>query len=60
MNPTTALQKNYRSSLMETIITKNRAKTITLQKLADNVIFSWWIFYLSSLFAVTLALAIVK
>jgi len=60
MNPTTALQKNYRTSQMETIITKKRTKTITLQKIANNVIFSWWIVYLSSLFAVTLALAIVK
>jgi len=60
MRPTTELQKNYRTSLMETIVTKNRTKTITLQKITDQVIFSWWIFYLSSLFAITLGIAIMK
>jgi len=60
MNPTTELQKNYRTNTMETINMNRGAKEISLHKIADRMILSWWILYLSSIFAITFGLVIMN
>ena len=60
MKTNSELRKNYRTNQVETIEMNSSTEAIALQKIAGRIIYLWWILCLSSIFSITLGLAIMN